>query len=153
MSFLEGLADHWWWLLAAALLGILEIFIPGVFLVWMAIAAGITGVIVALLPIPLAYQLGTFALLAFSAVYSGRRYYERNPVASADPDLNERAARLMGRTVTVETAIENGQGRVKIGDSLWIARGPDAPAGSQVVIVSAEGSALNVEPAPAAAPS
>ena len=88
-----------------------------------------------------------FALLAFAAVYAGRRYYARNPVASADPNLNERAARLIGRTVTVETAIENGQGRVKVGDGVWNARGPDAPAGSQVVVVSADGSCLNVEPA------
>ena len=145
MSIFENLADYWWWLIAAALLGILEIFIPGVFLVWMAIAAAITGAIAAFLPIAFPYQLGIFALLAFSAVYSGRRYYEKNPVASADPKLNERAARQIGKTVTVETAIQNGQGRVRIGDSLWIARGPDAPAGSQVVVVSADGSALSVE--------
>ena len=96
---------------------------------------------------PLAYQLGLFAVLAFAAVYAGRRYYERNPVASADPNLNDRAARLIGQTVTVETAIENGEGRVTVGDSVWIARGPDAPPGSQVRIVSADGSCLNVEPA------
>ena len=145
MSIFENLADHWWWLIAAALLGILEIFIPGVFLVWMAIAAAITGAIAAFLPIAFPFQLGIFALLAFSAVYSGRRYYEKNPVASDDPNLNERAARQIGKTVIVETAIQNGQGRVRIGDSLWIARGPDAPAGSQVVVVSADGSALTVE--------
>ena len=147
MSVFEGLADHWWWLLAAALLGILEIFIPGVFLVWTAIAAGITGLIVAVAPMPLGYQLGIFALLAFAAVYAGRRQYERSPVESSDPNLNQRTARLIGRTVTVETAIRNGEGRVRIGDSVWNARGPDAPAGSQVVVVSADGSCLNVEPA------
>ena len=147
MSVFEGLADHWWWLLAAAALGILEIFIPGVFLVWMAIAAALTGLVTAFVPLALPYQLGLFAILAFIAVYAGRRYYENNPVESADPNLNERATRLIGRTVTVETAIQNGQGRVKVGDTLWLARGPDAPAGSQVTIVSAEGSCLNVEPA------
>ena len=150
MSYFESLADHWWWLLAAAILGILEIFIPGVFLVWMAIAAGITGLLAAFLPIAFPYQLGIFALLAFAAVYSGRRYYEANPVASSDPKLNERTARLIGRTVTVETAIQGGQGRVKIGDSVWIARGPDAPAGSQVVVVAADGACLSVEAAPPA---
>ena len=71
--------------------GILEILVPGIFLVWMALAAGITGLIVALAPMPLAWQLGTFALLAFAAVYSGRSVYARNPVASEDPRLNERA--------------------------------------------------------------
>jgi membrane protein implicated in regulation of membrane protease activity len=144
MSVLEGLADHWWWLLAAAILGILEIFVPGIFLVWMALAAGITGIMAALLPIGLPFQLGIFALLAFAAVYSGRQYYERNPVPSTDPKLNERTARLIGRTVTVETAIQNGEGRVKVGDSVWKARGPDAPAGSQVVVTGADGSCLSV---------
>ncbi|HYN45375.1 MAG TPA: NfeD family protein, partial [Allosphingosinicella sp.] len=114
------------------------------------IAAGITGLLAAFLPIAFPFQLGIFALLAFAAVYSGRSYYERNPVASDDPKLNERTARLIGQTVTVETAIQNGQGRVKIGDSLWIARGPDAPAGSQVVVAAADGSCLIVEPVAAA---
>jgi membrane protein implicated in regulation of membrane protease activity len=144
MSVFEGLADHWWWLLAAAILGILEIFVPGIFLVWMAVAAGITGIMAALLPISLPFQLGIFALLAFAAVYSGRQYYERNPVPTTDPNLNERTARLIGRTVIVETAIQNGEGRVKVGDSVWKARGPDAPAGSQVVVTGADGSCLSV---------
>jgi membrane protein implicated in regulation of membrane protease activity len=147
MSAVQGLADHWWWLLAAAILGILEIFVPGIFLVWMAIAAGITGIMAALLPISLPFQLGIFALLAFAAVYSGRLYYERNPVGSTDPNLNERTARLIGQTVVVETAIQNGEGRVKVGDSVWKARGPDAPAGSQVVVTGADGSCLSVEAA------
>lgn len=147
MSVFQGLADHWWWLIVAAALGILEIFVPGIFLVWMAIAAAITGLVTAFVPIALPYQLGLFAVLAFIAVFAGRRYYERNPVESADPNLNERAARLIGRAVTVETAIQNGQGRVKVGDTLWLARGADAPAGAQVVVTGADGSCLNVEPA------
>jgi membrane protein implicated in regulation of membrane protease activity len=148
MDALEGLALHWWWLLAAAVLGILEIFVPGIFLVWMGVAAGITGIVVAFVPMPIAWQLGLFAVLAFAAVYAGRRYYERNPVASSDPNLNVRAARLIGQTVTVEAAFENGKGRVRVGDGVWNARGPDAPAGASVVIVAADGTCLTVEPAP-----
>ena len=56
--------------------------------------------------------------------------------------LNERASRLIGQTSTVETAIENGKGRVRVGDGVWNARGPDAPAGSQVTVISADGSSL-----------
>ena len=142
---LAGLEAHWWWLLAAALLGILEIFVPGIFLIWMAAAAGITGLIAALLPLPLPFQLALFGLLALAAVYSGRRYYERNPVASADPLLNDRTARLIGETVTVVTAIENGEGRVKVGDSIWSARGPDASAGTRMRVAGADGNCLRVE--------
>lgn len=147
-----GLADHWWWLLAAALLGILEIFVPGIFLIWMAAAAGITGILAALLPISFPFQLAIFGLLALAAVYSGRRYYERNPVGSADPLLNDRTARLIGQNVVVVTAIENGEGRVKVGDGVWTARGPDAPAGARMRVVAADGNCLRVEPAAALEP-
>ena len=70
----------------------------------------------------------------------------RNPVSSDDPLLNDRAARLIGETVEVVTAIENGEGRVKVGDSVWTARGPDAPAGARVEVVGAQGNCLNVRP-------
>lgn len=146
MNELAGIGLHWWWLLGAALLALLEIFLPGVFLVWMAAAAAVTGITVALLPIPFAAQLGLFALLAVGAVAGGRRHYARNPVASDDPLLNDRTARLIGQNVEVVTAIENGEGRVRVGDSVWSARGPDAPAGARVRVVGAQGNCLNVRP-------
>ena len=147
-----GLEDHWWWLLAAALLGILEIFLPGIFLIWMAAAAAVTGILAALLPIALPFQLALFGLLAMASVYGGRRHYERHPVQSSDPLLNDRTARLVGQNVVVVTAIEGGEGRVKVGDSVWSARGPDAPAGSRMIVTGAEGTCLRVTPAPALPP-
>ena len=148
MSMLPDLAAHWWWLISAVALGILELLAPGFFLVWIGAAAAATGVVVALVPMPLPYQLGIFAIFAFAAVFAGRLYYARNPVPTSDPNLNARATRLIGRTVTVESAIENGQGRVRVGDGVWNARGPDAPAGASVVIVAADGTCLTVEAAP-----
>lgn len=148
MDQLAGLGAHWWWLLGAALLALFEIFVPGVFLVWMAAAAAVTGITVALLPIPLAAQLGLFALLAVAAVAGGRRHYARNPVESDDPLLNDRAARLIGETVTVVAAIEHGEGRVKVGDGVWSARGDDAPEGARVIVTGAQGNCLKVRLAP-----
>ena len=147
-----GLEDHWWWLIGAALLGILEIFLPGIFLIWMAAAAALTGIIAALLPIALPFQLAIFGLLAMAAVYGGRRHYERHPVPSSDPLLNDRTARLVGQNVLVVTAIENGEGRVKVGDSVWAARGPDAAAGTRMVVTGADGSCLRVAHAGALPP-
>ena len=148
MSVFQGLAPYWWWLIAAVALGILELLAPGFFLVWIGAAAALTGIVVALLPLALPYQLGIFVLLAFAAVFAGRSYYARNPVTSADPKLNARASRLIGQIVTVEAAIENGKGRVRVGDGVWNARGADAPAGASVVIVAADGTSLTVEAAP-----
>ena len=144
-DWLSNLADHWWWLGAGALLGILEILLPGIFLIWVAIAAWVTALIVAFIPLTLAWQLVVFVALAFVTVFVGRQYYARNPVESDDPNLNARASRLIGQIVTVDSAIENGKGRVRVGDGVWNARGPDAPAGASVRIVAAEGTCLTVE--------
>jgi membrane protein implicated in regulation of membrane protease activity len=148
MTGLGGLEPHWWWLLGAALLGILEIFFPGVFLIWMAAAAAVTGIAVALVPLPIAIQMLLFALLAAGAVFAGRRYYERNPVPSSDPMLNDRTARLVGQKVTVVKAIANGEGRVRVGDSVWAASGPDAEEGATMVVTGAHGTCLDVAPVP-----
>ena len=145
MSGLE-LEPHWMWLLAAIVLGIAELIVPGVFLIWLAAAAAVTGLVALAFGIALPFQLAVFALVSIAAVYAGRRWYLANPMPSADPLLNDRAARLTGRTVVVAAAIVNGEGRVKVGDSVWSCRGPDCSEGSRVRITGADGSCLKVEP-------
>ena len=143
---LDGIEPHWVWLIAAAILGIAELLMPGVFLIWLAAAAAVTGFAALVFGVPLAFQFALFALLAIGAVTVGRRWYAAHPVESSDPLLNDRAARLIGETVVVVAAIENGQGRVKVGDSVWNARGPDAEIGARVRVVGAAGTCLKVEP-------
>ena len=139
------LEPHWLWLLGAVLLAIAEIIVPGVFLIWLAAAAAVTGLVALAVGIPLAFQFVLFALLAIASVYGGRRWYEKNPMPSSDPLLNDRAARLTGETLVVVSDIENGRGRVKVGDSVWACRGPDCAAGTRVRVVGADGSCLKVE--------
>jgi membrane protein implicated in regulation of membrane protease activity len=140
------LEPHWLWLLAAVLLGIAELIAPGVFLIWIAVAAAGTGLLTLLFGVGIAFQFALFALLSIGSVYAGRRWYAANPVATSDPLLNKRGARLIGRTVTIVSAIEHGEGRAKVGDSVWNCRGPDCAAGTRVRIVGAQGTALLVEP-------
>jgi hypothetical protein len=143
---LGGLDAHWWWLLAAALLALVELVAPGIFSIWIAAAAAATGLAVMATGLPLAFQLALFALLSMAAVYAGRRWYDRYPVHSADPLLNDRTARLLGQSVTVVSAIRGGEGRVKVGDSVWAARGPDCDEGARVRVTGADGTCLRVEP-------
>ena len=145
MNGLE-LEPHWVWLLAATALGIAEILVPGVFLIWLAAAAALTGLTALVFGIPVAFQFLVFALLAIAAVYGGRRWYSNNPVESSDPLLNDRLARLQGETLVVVEQIENGRGRVRVGDSVWQCRGPDSAVGSRVRVTGSEGSCLRVEP-------
>lgn len=136
----------WVWLTLAALLGIAEILVPGLFLIWLAAAAALTGFGALLFGPPLAFQLGLFGLIAIAAVLIGRRWYADHPVPSEDPLLNDRVARLLGQTVEVVEPIRNGSGRVRVGDGVWPARGADAPAGATVRVTGAQGACLTVEP-------
>ena len=145
MDWLGMLDDHWGWLVFAALLGMGEVLMPGVFLIWVALAAAVTGLIALLLPVSVPVQLLIFALLCLLSVWGGRRWYAANPVDSQDPLLNDRTARLIGEVVLVVEPIEAGRGRVKVGDSVWSCRGPDAPAGSRVRVTGADASVLQVE--------
>lgn len=145
-DWLSMLQDHWAWLVFAALLAIAEVLIPGVFLIWIAIAAAITGLAALALPIGIPLQLLIFAALCVASVWAGRRWYVDNPVPSTDPNLNDRTARLIGELVTVVEPIRGGEGRVKVGDSVWTARGPDSEAGTRVRVTGAEGAVLRVEP-------
>lgn len=143
---IEQLVENpWWWLMLAVLFGIGEIVTPGVFLIWIAAAAAITGVLAMLLPLPLAVQFVIFALLCLGSVWLGRRWYADSPVASQDPLLNDRVARLIGETATLAEPIQHGRGRVRVGDSIWDCAGPDLEAGAAVRIVGAQGSVLTVE--------
>ena len=134
------------WLVAAVALGIAELAAPGIFLVFLAIAAAVTGVVLLALPgLPVMLQLLSFAAWSAVAVLIGRRWYADYPVESADALLNDRAARLVGGQVTVATAIVDGHGRVTIGDGSWPARGPDAPVGARLRVVAVEDGVVLVD--------
>lgn len=145
MGWLETLSPHWAWLILAAALATAEVLIPGFFLIWFALAAFATGLIALLLPVPVAIQLILFALFAVASVYAGRRWFRLNPIESADPKLNDRGARMVGEVVTVVEAIQAGGGRVKVGDSVWSAKGPDTAVGTKVRIRAMDGGSVVVE--------
>lgn len=146
-SWLSHMDPHWVWLSLGVLLAAAEIVAPGFFLIWLGAAAIVTGVVAWIVPISVPLQLGIFAILSFIALYSARRWLKANPIASADPHLNQRAGRLVGEVLTVTRAIEDGRGRAKVGDGEWPVHGPDAAEGTKVRVVSAEGGVLVVEPA------
>lgn len=141
----EGIELHWVWLIAAALLASAEILVPGVFLIFLAGAAALTAVAAAI-GAPVAVQLVLFPLFALGSAWFGKRWYHQNPVSSSDPLLNDPMARHVGKTVLVVEAIEGGMGRVKLGDGVWNAQGPDTSAGQRMKIVGGQGTCLKVEP-------
>jgi membrane protein implicated in regulation of membrane protease activity len=140
-----NLADHWLWMIAGAALAIAEMLVPGVFLIWIGAAAALTGVLALLLPIGVIAQFLIFAVASVAAIYAGRSYLSRNPIVSADPLLNDKSARLIGTIVTAVEPVDALQGRVKVGDGVWSARGADAATGDRLRVVGSEGGVLVVE--------
>ena len=138
----------WLWLALAVLLLAAETMLPGFFLVWFGTAAAVVGVSALLLPSPLtlATQVGLFGLVSILTVLFARvamGYGRRDGGADG---LHDRGASYVGRTFVVADAIHAGRGRIKVGDTLWTAEGPDTPAGGQVRVTGVRGNTLTVEP-------
>ncbi|KTR83022.1 membrane protein [Novosphingobium barchaimii] len=144
MPWLETLELHYAWLALGLILAVAEMAIPGLFLIWMAGAALVTGLITWVAPIGLPAQIMLFAALSIVAVFVGRRFLAANPIVPADPHLNNRSARAVGQIVVVTQAIVNGEGRVRLGDSEWLARGSDAAPGTGLKVIGVDGATLLV---------
>ena len=134
------------WLAIALVLGLAEVAAPGLFLVFIAAAAAMTGLILLAAPaLPLWGQLLSVALWSALTVAIGRRWYRDYPVAGGRR-LNRGAARLIGCEVVAEAAFVSGEGRVRVGDGGWPARGVDAAAGERLRVAGVENGVLVVEP-------
>ncbi len=145
MEPLDSIDAHWIWLTLGVLLAGLEMVVPGVYLIWLAGAAIITGALTYVLGLSPTIQVIDFVFLSMIIVFSVRRWLRDQPIVSSDPLLNRRGARLVGQTALVAEAIEDGSGRVRVGDGEWLARGPDMPVGARVRIAATEGTVLIVE--------
>lgn len=71
--------------------------------------------------------------------------WTRSAVARSDqPLLNRREAQYIGRKVCVTEPIAGGEGKVRVADTVWRARGPDCSAGTWVRIVATDSAYLIV---------
>lgn len=142
----------WNWMLLGFVLLILEIFAPGVFMLWIGIAALLTGTLSLQLwdwaPWTWQVQVLVFLVLALASAYVGKRIVRSNGDHSDQPLLNRRGAQMIGRTATLTEPIREGRGRIKLGDTTWRVTGPDLPAGTRVRVTGADAADLElvVEP-------
>ncbi|MBB4063105.1 NfeD family protein [Gellertiella hungarica] len=137
-----------WWVFGLVLLAA-ELLLPGVFLVWIGLAAIAVGLVSLGLwgsgYWPWEVQWIVFAALSVVFVIAGRRFYAGPAGGSDEPLLNRRGASLIGRIGTLGEPVRDGRGRLKLDDTFWPVKGPDLPAGTRVRVTGAEGSTLSVE--------
>lgn len=131
----------WSWMLLGFVLLILEVVAPGVFLLWIGLAALVVGALSLMFWESgfWAWQVQVLVFLALSmaCALAGKRIMSRRAEKTDQPLLNRRGDQLIGRTATLTEPIVNGRGRIKIGDTIWRVSGADLPAGTTVRVKEA----------------
>lgn len=142
--------NPWIWLIGGLVICFAEMLLPGAFLLWVGLAAMATGLFLLALPNALGIEglLLLFAALALIFSFAGRAVYGSMTKTTKPEFLGQRAQSLVGRSFLLETAIVNGEGRIKVQDSVWNVRGPDMAAGERVKVIAVEnGVSVRVEQA------
>ncbi|ATG88629.1 NfeD family protein [Methylomonas koyamae] len=142
----QDIVFWYWWVLAVGFLA-LEILATGFFFLWLAVSAFIVGSVVLLIETTtFNVQVLLFSLLAVSSVLAWRKYARtRSTEVSDHPLLNRRGAQYIGRTFNLIAPIENGQGKIKVDDTIWKVHGPDTPLGTKVKVVAIKGTVFEVQ--------
>ena len=135
----------WTWWVVAGVLFLLELLAPGIFFLWLGVAAVIVAVTVLVVDISWQIQIAAFAVLSVVTLIASKRFFSPNALESDQPNLNKRVMQYVGKVYVLDEAIVNGSGSLKIGDSIWRVRGPDMAAGTRVEVIGTEGATLTVE--------
>ena len=136
----------WHWLIVVAVLMISELFFPGAFMLWIAIAALCSAAIAFFVPDMLwQWQLVLFAIFSVASVVVWHKYIRTVDRPTDQPNLNKRSQQYIGRTFQLVEPIENGTGKVIVDDSQWRVVGEDAAKGAKVKVVGVDGVLLLVE--------
>ncbi len=143
---LDGSMPAYLWILAGLLLLGAEILLPGVFLLWVGLAAIGTGLVLLIVVPPFVVVAAVFILLLAAGIAVALRLRRSHPTR---PQVNAPTSGLVGRAGVLIEAGATGP-RVRVGDSDWAARLPrdvaESPAGTRVRVEGVDGTTLIVRP-------
>ncbi len=146
-EFVPYVGNWFWWIVAIILL-IGELVAPGVFLIWLAGAAALTGLADLAFGLGWHMEVSVFAVLSVVLVLVSWKYVRSSSSPVTDqPHLNRRHEAYVGRSFPLATAIVQGTGKLRIEDALWDVEGPDLAKGEMVKVTGVNGARLMVEKA------
>jgi membrane protein implicated in regulation of membrane protease activity len=136
----------WVWAVAAVVIAMMELAAPGTYLIWIACAAAITSAATFVTGWSLSAQLTTFIVSSLGTCVAGYYVYRRLKGSPKEPEaVNQRDLDLVGTTGLAVEAFTNGQGKARIGDTVWLAESADEiPAGAPVTVTSVRGTTVVV---------
>jgi len=136
----------WNWFILGVLFLLIELLAPGVFMLWLGLAAIGVGIVSIVVDWTWQMQMLAFALFSAALIPAWRRFARKVEKPTDSPFLNRRTESYVGRVFALETPILNGIGTVRIDDTVWRVRGADAAVGTSVRVVRVDGPNLTVEP-------
>ncbi len=135
----------WFWFILAVILLFGELMMPGIFLLWLGVAAALTGVVDLMMDLDWRGEIVTFAVLSLLMVALSWKWVTAQWRPKSDqPHLNQRHLGYVGSTVTLDTPIERGRGTVTIDGTIWDVEGTDAGVGTRLKVVGVNGMRLVV---------
>ncbi len=138
--------EFWYWWGLAFILLILEMLTPGFFFMWLAVSGFVTGFLVWLFPvIGLNLQVLLFSVFSVLAITGWRFYGKKLSLETDQPLLNKRGAQYIGRVFSLYAPIENGQGKIKVDDTIWKVHGEDCDIHTKVKVTGVKGTVFEVE--------
>jgi len=145
MDELIPVLGAWFWWVAAGVLLLLELFAPGVFFIWLAIAAAVTSLLDLAFGFSWQGELLVFAAASIVAVFAGKAVMKRRTAHRGDHQyLNRRQQGYVGRSYVLQAPISGGRGKLTIEDTVWEIEGPDLPTGARVSVTGVDGVTLKV---------
>lgn len=146
IELLSGMDPMMAWLIIGAVLMLLELIVPGVYLFWLGAAALAVGGLLSFIPLEFTIQILFFAIFSVIALIIGVKVYKGKNRDIETHHLNQvRGAEYIGKTYTLTVDITNNSGRLPIGDSVWSIQGENLPAGTQIKITKIVGNTLHYE--------
>lgn len=141
-------AEFWhWWLAAVVFMGF-EMVATAYFFLWLGASSAIIGGLLLLSPdMSWEVQWAIWAIISVVGATGTHLYKKKkSPKQPVDHSLNQRGSHYVGRVFTLEDAIVNGQGKIKVDDSIWkIEAKNDFDAGTKVKVTGLDGTVLLVE--------
>ena len=144
-AFLTSL-NCWHWLGFGVLLMIVELLGCAGFLFWLGLSALALGVILGVFPtLPWAFQFVLFGLGSVLSSVLWWQHLKKQPGRTENVNLNRRSQQYVGRVFTLEQALINGRGYIKVDDSQWRIEGDEMPVGTRIKVIDVDGVILKVE--------
>jgi len=137
----------WWaWAAFAGVVSLAEFHLPGTYLVWVGLGAAITAALDAIFGgLALETQLLLFAGGTAASCFLGYFVYRAvGRFPAEETRLNRRDQLMIGEQGKVSDDFVHGRGKVRLGDTVWLAEGPDLPRDASVVVTAVRGARLIV---------